>query len=268
MMDSLPVTSRRNFLQLAAIGAASMAAPTSLLAQQSATYSPDVGRKFYPDGRVHPFAGNTIICHLPQQGEHAACFNAILDIYREAPKHAFLRKVALLPPSSYHMTVFGGANDQPRKSESWPADLPLNMPMEDCNRVVADRLRAFDPANTLPIRMKVDPVQNLENGRALSFRLQPFDDAENVKVRRLRDRLADVLKIRPPSHDGYQFHISFGYSIALFDSAEQHEAQRMWREWAAQIASESPEIILGAPEYCTFDDMFAFHRQFYIGQNG
>src|SRR3546814_10770713 len=49
---------------------------------------------------------------------------ALLDIYREAPAHPFVRKITLLPPSSYHMTIFGGANDKPRERKSWPADLP------------------------------------------------------------------------------------------------------------------------------------------------
>src|SRR3546814_7288625 len=95
-------------------------------------FPPDVGSKFYADGRVHPFPGNTVICHVPQQGEHSGCFNALLDIYREAPAHPFVRKITLLPPSSYHMTIFGGANDKPRERKSWPADLPIDMPIERC----------------------------------------------------------------------------------------------------------------------------------------
>ncbi|MDE8650708.1 DUF1868 domain-containing protein [Novosphingobium album (ex Liu et al. 2023)] len=270
MADLLAGTSRRNFLGLAAAGAAAgiTTAPSSLLARQSPTYPPDVGRKFYPDGRVHPFAGSTIICHLPQQGEHAACFNSILDIFREAPRHRFMRKVAMLPPSSYHMTVFGVANDQSRKRESWPADLPLDMPLEAVNRALVERLRSFELGNILPIRMRVSPQQSPENGRTLVFHLQPFDDAESAKLRRLRDRLANVLKIQSPGHDSYEFHISFGYPISWFDATEEREVKRIWPEWANRIASRSPEIAFAAPEYCTFDDMFAFHRQLYLGQNG
>lgn len=261
--------SRRNFLQLATIGAAGLAAaPSGLLARQRAAYPPDVGSKFYPDGRVHPFAGNTIICHLPQQGDHAAAFDAMLDIYREAPAHSFMRKVGVLPPSSYHMTLFGGANDRPRRPENWPADLSLNMPIEACHRVLGERLRNFDPGIRLPIRMRVDPVQNPLDGGALIFRLQPIDDAENAKLRGLRDRFAELLKIRSPSHETYQFHASFGYKIGWFTDAEKQDLEQTWRRWAAHIAKRSPEIVLGAPEYCTFKDMFAFHRQFYLGCNG
>lgn len=269
MAKSPTETSRRSFLQLAAIGAAGIpAAPMSLLAHERAAYPSDVGRKFYADGRVHPCPGNTIICHLPQQGEHAAVFDAMLDAYRDAPTHSFLHKIAVLPPSSYHMTVFNGVTDQSRKPGEWPADLPLDLPLDACGRAMIDRLRNFDPGITLPIRMRLDPVQDPLNGGAVIFRLQPFNDTENKKLRGLRDRLAEVLKIRSPGHETYQFHTSFGYKIGWLTDAEKRELEQTWHRWAAHIAEKSPEIVLGAPEYCTFEDMFAFHRQLYIGRNG
>lgn len=238
-----------------------------LLARQSA-YPPDVGSKFEADGRVHPFAGNTVVCHLPQQGEHSAAFEAMLDIYREAPAHRFMRKVALLPPSSYHMTVLGGANDKPRLQSSWPADLPLDMPITECNRILGERLRRFDPQLSLPIRMKVDPEQKPENGKALIFLLQPADDGEAAKLTRLREQLAGIFKIRPAGFESYRFHISLGYSLRWFDAAEQREREQVWSRWARQIADKAPVISFGAPEYCTFKDMYAFHREFFIGRPG
>lgn len=267
MNDTSEGANRRDFLQ-AAIGAAGIAAaPSTAFAREHPTYPPDVGSKFYADGRVHPFAGNTIICHLPQQGDHAAAFDAMLDIYREAPLQEFMRKVALLPPSSYHMTIFGGANDQPRNIANWPSDLPLSLSIDACNRALAERLRDFDPGISLPIRMRIDPVQKPLEGGALIFRLQPFDQFEDIKLRRLRDRLAEVLKIRVAGHETYQFHTSFGYKIAWLSQAEKRQLQAAWQRWAAHIARKSPQIVLGAPEFCTFEDMFAFHRQFFLGGN-
>lgn len=267
MTDSLPDTGRRHFLRLATAGTAvGLTAPARLLARDQ--YPSSVGSKFYPNGQVRPFAGNSIICHLPQQGEHANAFDAMLDVYRDAPAHRFLRKVAVLPPSSYHMTIFDGANDHSRKPGGWPADLPPDLPVEACNRAMADRLGNFDLGIKLPIRMRVDPMQSPANGRAMIFRLQPVDDAENAKLRGLRDRIADVVRYRAPNHDKYQFHVSFGYPVAWFDDGEDRDFQRTWLRWAGQIARKCPEIVLGAPEYCTFEDMFAFHRQFYLGQSG
>jgi hypothetical protein len=264
MSDISLQTSRRALLRWGAVGAAALTVTPSELIAETAAYPPDVGRKFGADGRVLPFAGNTVICHLPQQGENSGAFDAMLDIYRDVPTHRFARKIALLPPSSYHMTVFGGANDQPRTRSSWPADLPLDMPIADCNRVLTERLKQSDLRVALPIRMRIVPAQSPENGKALIFLLQPADEGERAKLRRLRDQLGDVFKIHAPNAAEYRFHISLGYPIAWFTAQEMRELQITWARWVNSIDAKSPEIQLGAPEYCIFTDMYAFKRELFL----
>jgi len=263
MSDGDLQPSRRGLLKWGAIGAAALTAPGALDAK-TLDYPPDVGRKFSADGRVLPFAGNTVICHLPQQGENAAIFDAMLDIYRDVPAHRFSRKIALLPPSSYHMTIFGGANDRPRMRESWPADIPFDMPIDECNRMLADRLVRADLHVALPIRMRIDLDQHPVNGKALIFLLQPADDGERLKLARLREQLGDVLKIHAPDAAAYRFHISLGYAIAWFSADEMRDLEQAWAGWVREIAKKSPVITLGAPEYCTFKDMYAFKRQLFL----
>ena len=263
LMSTLP-TDRRQFLGLMAAGATAAVSAPALAQTSRSAYPPDVGFKFFADGRVHPFPGNTVICHVPQQGEDSACFDALLDIYREAPSHRFVRKVALLPPSSYHMTVFGGANDKPRKAQSWPADLPLDMPIERCNTILAERLKAARISCPLPIRMKVDPSQDPTNGAPLTLRLLPADSGERDKLTQVRRRIADVTKVPISRPDTYRFHISLGYFIAWLTPAEEIEFTRTFNRWAGQLAAKSPVITLGAPEFCTFEDMYAFHRVLFL----
>jgi hypothetical protein len=225
---------------------------------------PDVGRKFYPDGSVKRFDGNTIICHLDQQGPNATFFNALLDIYRETPRHDFMRKVTLLPPSSYHMTIFGGANDPDRVPGLWPSDLRLDLPMQACNEALGARLQAVQFGFDEPFRMKVDVGEPKADERPLTIRLLPFDDAEERRLRNLRNRLSDILKIRAPRHDEYSFHITMGYLIRWLNSAEQAEFRQSMKTWRETVATACPVIELGAPEYCVLKDMFAFERQFYL----
>ncbi len=225
---------------------------------------PDVGRKFYPDGSVKRFDGNTIICHLDQQGPNATFFNALLDIYRETPRHDFMRKVTLLPPSSYHMTIFGGANDPDRRPGVWPADLALDMPIAKCNEILGERLRAVQFGIDLPFRMRVDLAEPNTDERPLTIRLQPVDRAEDRRLRDLRDQLSGILKIRAPRHDDYGFHITMGYLINWLNSAEQTAFRQTLKTWRETLAGICPVIELGAPEYCTLKDMFEFKRQFYL----
>ena len=254
----------RRALLRAAAGVAVAGSAARAGAASRPAYPPDVFSKFLPDGRPLRFAGNTIICHLDQQGERSAAFDAFLDIYREVPALPFARKVAWLPPSSYHTTIFGGANDRPRLKASWPADLPLDLPIADCDRVLGERLKGFALDHAPPIRLKVDLEQLQDPARPLTLLLLPVDAAEEARLRGLRDRLSRLLAIRSPNHDAYRFHVSLGYPIAWFTEGEASLFQATWRRWAGAVASKSPVINLGAPEYCLFDDMFAFHRQFYL----
>jgi hypothetical protein len=225
---------------------------------------PNVGFEFARDGQVLPLPGNTIICHLPQQGEGAACFNALLDIYRQAPAHNFMRKVTLLPPSSYHMTVFGAATGDDRCAGLWPEKLALDAPMEACTHLIAEKLRTFKLNCALPFRMRVSLGPIPEDHRPLRINLVPVDDAENKKLRDLRDRLSAALSIRGENHDTYEFHITLGYLIRWLTAEENVTFRNELRRWREMVATRSPVIELGAPEFCTFADMFAFQRQFFL----
>lgn len=256
-------TNRRLFLGLAAGGLSASAMPLRAVAER-APYPPDVNAKVFPNGRVRPFAGNTILCHIPQQGDDAACFNALLDVYREMPEHDFSQALMLLPPSSYHMTLFVGANDQERTRASWPADLPLDMPIQTCTAILAERLAAADLNCELPIRMRVDPVQSPTNGAPLTVRLLPLDQAENAKLQDLRRAFATATKIPLAQPDIYRFHVSLGYFARWLTPAQEAAYIPSVRRWAQAIAMKAPVINLGAPEFCELDDMFAFRRQIYL----
>ena len=252
--------SRRELMRAASAGAVVALAGPSFAKVGRPAFPPDVGSKFDADGRVLGFPGNTIICHLPQQGVEAACFDALMNVYRDAPRHGFTRKVALLPPSSYHMTVFGGANDHPRMAQSWPADLPLDLPMDQCNRITADRLRQASIRCPLPIRMRVDPAQNPMNGQPLTMRLLPLDDDEGAKLATVRHAISRATQIPLGKLDTYRFHISIGYSTGWLTQAENTEFVSVFNNWSLQVAARVPVINLGAPEFCVFEDMYAFHR--------
>ncbi len=226
---------------------------------------PDVGRKFAVDGRVIPFVGNTIICHLPQQGEHSEAFDALLDIYRDMPAEGWIRKVTATPPSSYHMTVFGGADDKERHYPLWPAGMPLDLPMERCNQILAERLKGFRlGADVPPYRMRVNLEEPPAQETPLTIRLLPADASTEHRLRHLRDQLSIVTGIRDIDHDTYRFHITLGYQFQPLTD-EEHQAYRAaLARWKADLVRKVPIITLGPPEYCVLEDMFAFKRQFYL----
>lgn len=260
------MTTRRTLLKGAGLALAGMAAGEAAgRTPRPPLRLPDVGRKFAADGRVLPFAGNTIICHLPQQGEHSDAFDALLDIYRALPGEGWARKMTALPPSSWHMTIFGGANDKERRYPLWPAGLPLDLPMAECDRILGERLRGFSlGADAPPYRMRVNPEAPPASETPLTMRLLPADGDTETRLRRLRDRLSALLGIRAPDQDSYRFHITLGYQIAALTPQEDAAWRQALARWKAEVTRRVPVITLGAPEYCVLADMFAFKRQFYL----
>lgn len=249
-------------------GIHSAAAPSALLHEQRVEPVPKpdfphheyprwIGHKFEPDGSVIPFPGNTIICHIPPTSE---LFRTLMSLYDALKSQDFASLYVMLPPASWHMTVFEGVSDQIRKLGSWPGDLPLDAPLDSCTALVRKKLADFDlgiSGSEPPFRMSIDGWEPLEDGIAL--KVVPATEAEEKRLRQLRGRLSEVLQMNHPGHGTYSFHVSISYMLRHLDE-QQH--QKIWG-FLEGFRSQLPEVFeLGAPEFCVFNDMFAFDRQF------
>ncbi len=177
------------------------------------------------------------------------------DSLRASP---FAARFALLPTDSYHMTVFGGANDQGRSTQSWPGDIAMDTPIEVCTRILETRLASFWTDCPMPIRMKIDAARTVENDNGCGLLLAPADEAQNKAVRSLRDRLAEVFRFRAEDHATYQFHISIAYQVAAMAPPEVRAYRALMANHVARIISAVPLLELGLPEYCSFRDMYRY----------
>jgi hypothetical protein len=212
--------------------------------------------KFDIDGNVQPFPGNTIVSHLAPS---SALYASMLELYAKLEKSHLAPLYALLPPSSWHMTVFEGVCDQVRKPEFWSVDVPLDAPLEKCTSVFAERLSAFDLQCSPPYLMRVAGFDPFEIG--IGVHLEPRTAEEDARLRGLRDELSDTLKIRHPSHDTYGLHFSIAYLLRHLTPDQHSELRTLVIDHCKTMPVE---FELGAPEFCTFEDMFAFKRQFYL----
>jgi hypothetical protein len=217
--------------------------------------------KFNPDGSVHPFAGNTVISHLPAQCALRDATVALHDAMLAAPFHA---RFAALPTDSYHMTVFSGVNDQGRGPASWPSDIPIDTPIEECTRILNGRLASFKTACPMPLRMKIDPAATNVYTGGCSLRLVPADEAANRNIRTLRDQLAEVFRFRAADHATYEFHITIAYSLGQLSAPNERAYRVLLAYHVARIASAVPIIELGLPEFCSFRDMYRYDLVRYL----
>ncbi|KAJ9136547.1 DUF1868-domain-containing protein [Pleurostoma richardsiae] len=227
-------------------------------AQGRPEYPIGVPSKFDPDGNIQDFPGNTILAHLSPS---SPLYASMLSLYKKLQESPLSHLYALLPPPSWHMTVFEGVCDQVRKPGFWPADLPADAPLGDCTALFTQKLAAFDVGDDgPPYLMKVVGFSTLEVG--IGVHVEPRTAEEGRRLQRLRDRLAGTLKIRHPQHDTYELHLSVAYLLRHLDGAQEGALMTLLLEHFREMPLE---FELGAPEFCTFDDMAAFKRVLYLG---
>jgi hypothetical protein len=218
----------------------------------------DTTLKFNPDGTPRPFAGNTVICHLPVQ---CAMRDAMTELHHALMQAAYRHKLGLTTIDSYHMTIFPGANDQDRTAYGWPSYVPVDAPIEVCSRMVGERITKAHFSCQLPLRVRVDQEYTINFSTACSLRMIAADVEEEKKLRSLRDQLAEVFGLQVKDHATYQFHITMSYQIAPFTPREQDAYRQLLRTHIKGIAHAASVLELGIPEYCTFSDMFRFEPQ-------
>lgn len=224
------------------------------------SYAPDVGRKFSSSGCPLPFAGNTFLGHLEQQGEGFETFDTILNVYRELPETRFFRKMTALPSSSYHITLFTGVNECDRHSGPWPAGISRELALEELNRCFLDKLNLRQPGLSERFDFIVDSDAPLP-GRNDNFfiPLKPADQTTHNRLQKIRDELSEITGIRRDDHCSYQYHITLGYLLETLDGAEMLEYRDKSMEWREMI-EKAGNITIREFEFCTLRDMYSFRR--------
>lgn len=213
-------------------------------------YTRSVNYKFYPDGSVHPFAGNTVICftdpasHAYRQGEW------VQDEFRKLP---IAGKFTLLPPSSFHMTVCELINDVYRHPNKWTPNLPLDTPLEAVDQYFIERIPGLPTPSNFRMR-----CTGLEGGGGLTIRLTPADDETAESIWTYRRAIAEATGLRPPEFDSYRFHMTLGYQIIELEPDEQAIEADFLATMSAHLPASFGIFDTGAPVLTFFDDMFAF----------
>jgi len=272
--DAVTSQSRREFLLAAAASGLTLASPWQGFGEQAAqaaaalTQQNELGTgknptrdalfKFTPEGAVKPFAGNTVICHIPQQCRFR---DGTVALHDALTRSSFAHKLGILPPESYHMTIYPGANDQDRPLSSWPGGVPLDATIEQCSSMVKTRMEAARFSGPFPLRVRVDVPKTLGYGRASTLRMTGADEASERALRRLRNQIADVYQYRAPDHETYGFHITIAYTMANFSKPEMTEYRAILQQAVERIVAATAVLELGLPEYCTFKDMYRFDTE-------
>jgi hypothetical protein len=212
--------------------------------------------KFDPDGNVQHYPGNTIIAPLSPSSELHTSLRALFD---KLKSNHLSHLYALLPPSSWHMTVFEGVLDDTREPGRWPDDLPLNASLEECTSLYEAKLASFDLKGDSPYHLSILGFSPMVAG--ITLHLEPSTSEDNARMRDLRDRLSELLHIRAEGHETYGFHLSVAYLLRFPTQDQDKELMKLLTD---HFEGMPKRFELGPPVFCSFDDMFAFTPLLYL----
>lgn len=214
------------------------------------TYGKDIGKKFYEDGTVRHYPGNTVVADIIPG---CSAYDVMLQLRQMLTDGGLAQYFVLLPADSYHMTVIRGLNDQVRTDDYWPAGLSKTAPMTQVDDYISAAIeKAGLPG---PVRMRLDRVN--VSASCCTVRLVPADEAQAQLLQQFRDRAADAIGLRLPGHDNYRFHISLGYVRVVPEGTDAQKLEDLKAKMDAFIAGQ-PEFTTTAPYMAYYDDMLAF----------
>jgi hypothetical protein len=258
-MVSMTFTKRQLLQMSVSIGATAMTgkgAASAATALPGAGKPPMVGVRFDAAGEAPPMRGNTIVCPLPPAD---AVTQQMVQLHGALKESIAARCLALLPPSSLHMTLINGALDTDRARQNWPSSLPTDAPLTSCDRLFTEKMQVFDLGCDLPFRMRISEQQDgLADPNAVILYLEPADAAEERKIRHLRDRIADAWQLYHPGHATFRFHSTQAYVINWPTHDELAAAQALILTSYNRMRQAGTILELNQAAFCFFDDMLEF----------
>lgn len=211
--------------------------------------------KFTPDGVAKRHRGSTFVAHVvPNSRSYEVCQRIQTDVCERSLGHHF----ALLPPPSFHMTVYPGLKSREfiGEEQRWPEWLKDAPDMTTAAGRIHERLRECVDEIPSPPDLRMMPSGVYDLGISLTVGLVPADDEMEVALRSFRKALCQVLEANDSGLDSYKFHCSLGYRLTapeLTEDVNQDLADR-YSDWVQEIGVWELE----RPAFNIFDDMLSF----------
>lgn len=217
---------------------------TTVVTPQRPLYPIGIPEKFSADGVVQRFPGNTTVCHVPADSPLQPGMNAL---HASLSSHPVLSNlVHLLPKPSWHMTVVDGVRDTECEPGMWPPGME-KLPLDECTREFSKKLRTVGlelekEGLAPPYKMRVRGFDPAVIG--IGLEIEGANPEEEKRLRR-------------------GFHITMAYLMRHIDGENRDALNEVF---AQHLPALQREFDLGPLEFCTFENMYAFHRLFYLGE--
>ena len=213
-------------------------------------YGSTIGQKFYEDGSVRQFKGNTVVADVVPGSDAYDTMCKLRQMVIDAGMDSHL---ILMPEDSYHITYISGFNDQQRIDGYWPESFSREATMEEADDYVSQAIESVGSPG--PARMVFDDVG--WGAGCCIIRLKPADEAQSKLLYDFRDRAAAAMGVRRPNHEKYRFHITLGYPRIIAEGEAEARRLALKKNMEALMAKQ-PEFLTTQAYMAYFDDMYAF----------
>lgn len=213
-------------------------------------YGSTIGQKFYEDGSVRQFKGNTVVADVVPGSQ---AFDTMCKLRQMVIDAGLDSHLILLPEDSYHITYISGFNDQQRIDGYWPESFSREATMEEADDFVTKAIESVGIPG--PARMVFDNVG--WGAGCCIIRLKPADEEQSKILYDFRDRAADAMGVRRPNHEKYRFHISLGYTRIITEGEDDVRRLQLIEKMEALMKAQ-PEFLTTQAYMAYFDDMYAF----------
>lgn len=206
--------------------------------------------KFYKNGDARLYRGNTIISFMndPEQ----ILYKIAKDFKKELQNLNISNKLALLPETSYHMTIFTLLRDIDRNTEIWPKYIKEDENFSDIDIELLEKFKKIEPYHDVYVK--------LTDVRQTGLVLEGFSKEDDMKLRDYRERLHDAFKIKHEGHEDYIFHISTSYQMLEFDDKDNDEFKSLRKDFLNKHLEQASRVKIQKPEFVIFNDMLAYYK--------
>lgn len=268
-----PLNRRRLLAGLATAGAASVAAACSPASDTSNASTSTAaasgtplgvegrklihaapGKKFDIDGNARRYRGTTFVFPVPQDSPFHRAQEAAQQLIKESP---FRDHYAILPPSSMHMTLYNGVNDNHRGTPVWPGEVPADAPLTDVVAFLQRRLQGATVDVPREVTMRAVGVQGVLDA-APGLQLEPVDASLNDALRKVRYQIRDATGVDRGGIDDYTFHSALAYRLVEARPDERAALDTLERDMFALFRGDAATVTMEPPALNAFDDMLAY----------
>lgn len=169
------------------------------------------------------------------------------------------------------MTVCDLLNEYSRRERAkWPTALPQDTPLDVARAFVGESLRQIEAAEVPPFRMVLDPQLKASpfhdgNRPRTAVPWVPRNEAEASRIDTFRRRVFSAIGIVGHEDSAYQFHTTLAYPLRALSAEDSAVYAANYVRSMKMMGDRVPVLELSAPEFCLFESMYFFERQFYIG---